>query len=78
MACKNIIDPIFHIFSDLVVSLWHNEGRGLLLGEEGEGEDVGDGHLPGLGVDHLGRDSRLHVVVLQWNSQSFGTLRDLM
>ena len=55
----------FHIFCHLMVSLWHNRGWGLLLGEEGEVEDVGDGHLPGLGVDHLCRHSRLNVVILQ-------------
>ena len=37
----------------LMVSLWHNEGRGLLLGQEGEVEDIGDGHVPRLGVHHL-------------------------
>ena len=40
-------------FSHLMVSLWHNEGRGLLLRQEGEVENVGDGHVPCLGVHHL-------------------------
>ena len=50
-----------------MVSLWHDEGWRLLLGEEGEVEDVGDGHLPGLGIHHLGRHPGLDVVVLQGN-----------
>ena len=53
-----------------MVSLWHNEGWRLLLGEEGEVEDVGDGHLPGLGIHHLGRHPGLDVVVLQGNKVS--------
>ena len=53
-----------------MVGLWHNEGWRLLLGEEGEVEDVGDGHLPGLGIHHLGRHSGLDVVVLQGNKVS--------
>ena len=69
MACKNIFDPILHISSYLMVSLWHNEGWGLLLCKEGEVKDVGDGHLSGFGVYHLCRHSRLHVVILKWNSQ---------
>ena len=51
-----------------MVGLWHNEGWRLLLGEEGEVEDVGDGHLPGLWIHHLGRHSGLDVVVLQGNN----------
>ena len=74
MACENILDPILSYFSHLVVSLWHNEWWGLLLGEEGEVKDVGDGHLPGLGVHHLSRHSCLNVVILQWSkSQNLGT-----
>ena len=67
MACKQKYSwsNCFHIFCHLMVSLWHNRGWGLLFGEEGEVEDVGDGHLPGLGVDHLCRHSRLNVVILQ-------------
>ena len=53
-----------------MVSLWHNEGWRLLLGEEGEVEDVGDGHLPCLGIHHLGRHPGLDVVVLQGNKVS--------
>ena len=51
-----------------MVSLWHNEGWGLLLGQEGEVEDVGDGHVPCLGVHHLRRDPSLDVIVLQVTS----------
>ena len=69
MACKmqQFDFYIANVLGHLMVSLWHNEGWGLLLGEEGEVKDVGDGHLPGLGVDHLRRHSRLHVIILQWS-----------
>ena len=55
----------------LMVSLWHNEGRGLLLGQEGEVEDVGDGHVPRLGVHHLRWDPSLDVIVLQDTSSEY-------
>ena len=55
----------------LMVSLWHNEGRGLLLGQEGEVEDVGDGHIARLWVHHLRWDPSLDVVVLQDTSNEY-------
>ena len=55
----------------LMVSLWHNEGRGLLLRQEGEVEDVGDGHVPCLGVHHLRWDPSLDVIVLQDTSNEY-------
>ena len=57
--------------SHLMVSLWHNEGRGLLLRQEGEVEDVGDGHVPCLGVHHLRRDPGLDVIVLHKTSNEY-------
>ena len=54
-----------------MVSLWHNERRGFLLRQEGEVEDVGDGHVPRLGVHHLRWDPCLDVVVLQDTSNEY-------
>ena len=69
-----LIQLFSYVFSHLMVSLWHNEGRCLLLGKEGEVKNIGDGHLPSLGVHHLCRHSSLDVVILQAQCKSKTTL----
>ena len=66
---------ILSLLPHLVVGLWHNERWCLLLGQEGEVEDICDGHQACLGVKNLSRHSGLDEAVLNSNYKDYLTLK---